>query len=173
VGHGRGRDADVPVSGRKEVDVSDVDDLGDDGDELLLSELRAARGTDVPPDGLADRAMGLVAWIDVDHDLARLLEDADLEAAGMRGATPAETVTTFESADGTLIVEISIDGGRVSGRLIAGSPRSVVAERLDAGTSRTEVDELGEFEFVGMHEGPARLVFAMTGRDISTDWFVI
>ena len=119
------------------------DDEPTPADDRLLADLAAMLGPDTPPDGLLERAAGLVDWIDVDHELAQLLEESDLEAAGVRGTTTANASVTFEVGDGSVVVELTFDDGRVIGQVLAGAPSAVSLERLDGDVVEAVVDEVG------------------------------
>jgi hypothetical protein len=143
-------------------------------DDRLLAELAAMLGRDMPPDGLVERATGLLAWIDVDHELAQLLDEPDLEAAGIRGAPTANALATFEVGDGSVVVELTFDDGRLIGQLLAGAPTRVSLERLDGDVVEAVVDEVGRFVFAEVRVGPARLRWSTSSqRPVLTDWFMV
>ena len=66
-------------------------DAGDEmsaSDRNLMKALAEAIGGSPPPTDLVARCEGLLAWLDVDSELAALLEQPVAEAAGTRGARP-------------------------------------------------------------------------------------
>ncbi len=149
----------------------DPDEISDD-EAPLLAELGRAVGSDPVPDGLIERAAGLVAWFDVDAEIAALLDEA-AEPAGTRGGTT--TAVRFATADRSTEIELDIDGDRIVGFVLAGSARSVVAVRADGHASpAVEVDDLGRFELVAGAGGPHRLrLVDPVGAAVMTDWFVL
>lgn len=150
------------------------DDERTPADDRLLADLAAMLGPDTPPDGLVERAAGLVDWIDFDHELAQLLDEPDLEAAGVRGTTTAGTSATFEVGDGSVVVELTFDDDRLIGQVLAGAPTAVSLERLDGYVVEAAVDEVGRFVFAEVTVGPARLRWTTpTERPVLTDWFMV
>jgi hypothetical protein len=157
-----------------------MSDGSDDGsfpvdDARLLADLGAALGADDLPDGLLERADGLLAWKGVDHELAALLDDAAAEPAGVRGTASgaAAGVTTFATPTGDLVLEVVLTGSRLTGQVLVGAPTSVVLERHD-GSAEAAVDDVGQFVFAAVEPGVARLRVAPgTGDPIVTDWFLL
>jgi len=143
-------------------------------DERLLADLARMLGRDAPPDGLVERAAGLVDWIDVDHELAELLDEPRLEAAGTRGARTTDTLATFEVGDGSVVIELVLDDGRLVGQVLAGTPSRISLERLNHAVADAVVDDVGRFVFAEVATGPARLRWSTTTeRPVITDWFVV
>jgi len=129
----------------------------------------------VPP-GLIERARGLLAWADVDGDLAALLDDADRELVGTRGGA-APTSLEFVT-DGGVVVELAIadgaDGGTLDGQVLGDEVLRIVLEHATADPEELVVDDLGAFAFQSAVTGTARL--RIETRDhgvIRTDWFVL
>jgi hypothetical protein len=143
-------------------------------DERLLADLSRLLGPDAPPDGLVERAAGLVDWIDVDHELAQLLDEPRLEAAGTRGSLTSNTLATFDVGDGSVVIELVLEDGRLVGQVLAGTPSKMSLERLNHEVVDAVVDDVGRFVFAEVANGPARLRWTTPGeRPVITDWFVV
>ena len=69
--------------------MTNADDEMSASDRILMRALAEAIGGPPPPIDLAARCEGLLAWIDVDSELAMLLDQPVAEAAGTRGAAPS------------------------------------------------------------------------------------
>lgn len=155
----------------------------------LMAELREVLDPDPAPAGLIERAEGLVAFMDVDRDLAALLEESSSELAGTRGGAAPGTQLTFETADGAVSVEAVITRDRVAGQLLpgqllpgqllsgqvlSGTRSEVTLERLSGDPIVASVDELGRFAFDNPPPGPARLRWPVsTTRSATSDWFLL
>lgn len=149
-------------------------------DATLLAALGRALGPDESPAGLVDRAIELLAFADVDAELAALLTDAAdqelAEPAGVRGGAPAPTLLTFGSDDGEVTVEIELGAGEVHGLVVGAAPATVELARADGSSVAAPVDALGRFSFTALPPGPARLVVpgpGATGTTVVTAWFVV
>ena len=142
-------------------------------DAQLLAELRSVLGDDPAPAGLVERAEGLVAYADVDRDLAALLDEAALEVAGTRGSTAADNRLAFETADPTQSVEVVLTRDALEGQVLAGDLASVELETLTGHRFAAAVDELGRFTVMDFPHGPARLRWAGANGPVTTDWFLL
>ncbi len=149
-------------------------------DLTLLAALGRALGPDELPAGLVDRAIELLAFADVDVELAALLSDATdgdlVELAGTRGGAAAPTLLTFGSDDGEVTVEVELGAGEVHGLLVGAAPATVELARADGSSVAAPVDALGQFTFTALPPGPARLVVpgpGPTGTTVVTAWFVV
>lgn len=155
----------------------DPDDLTPDDltadEQAILADLAVVLGADPVPNGLIERAEGLVAWFDVDTELVALLEEPDKELVGTRGGSATGLI--FVTSDRSTELEVELGSGRVVGHLVAGD--AVVASLVRADGSeaaRAEIDDLGRFELVTDETGPHRLgVVNSSGVTINTDWFVL
>jgi hypothetical protein len=142
-------------------------------DDRLLDALGSALGADPLPDGLLARCEGLVAFADVDHELAALLDSAGAELAGTRGGT-ATDVETFELTDGAVTVELTFDRGGVAGQLLGDPVSAVHLETRSGSLDEVPVDELGRFTLPAAAPGPVRLrITTDDGRAVATDWFLL
>lgn len=159
----------------------------------LLAGLRDALDVDAPPAGLVERAEGLVAYFELDSDLAALLDEPAPELAGVRGPAGTDDRLTFETADGSLSVEVVLSRERLSGQVLAGDGVQVVLETLAGAQLTAAVDPLGRFRFDDPPAGPARLCWAParptsspepatpaatkpsppTEAPVTTDWFLL
>jgi len=151
-----------------------ADDIPDTNDQALLDALALALGPSDPVDDLIDRCEGLLTWIDIDAELATLLDQAPAELAGTRGGGTSSADLEFTVDDGTCVIEIKIAGGQVRGQILGPAPDQVTLRVVTGVTTPATVDELGSFEIVDPPPGSARLELDLgEGRRIHTDWFVI
>jgi hypothetical protein len=156
--------------------VSNVDDDMPASDRNLMKALAEAIGGPPPPVDLAGRCEGLLAWIDVDSDLAALLDQPLTEVAGTRGTSTAAADLVFMLEDGTYVIEIaSLDDSALRGQVLGGAVQEVIVRTTDGGTRSLPVDELGAFSLGDPPSGTIRLEMEPIGasRRIHTDWFVI
>ncbi len=80
--------------------MTNADDEMSASDQALMQALAAAIGGGPrPPVDLVARCEGLLAWIDVDSELAMLLDQPVAEAAGTRGAASS---TAHSSSPSTM-----------------------------------------------------------------------
>jgi hypothetical protein len=154
----------------------------DEPDHHLLAELGDALGPDTPPADLIERAEGLVDFMGTDRELVELLDGAAAEVAGLRASAGAstdaltfETTLTFETAAGSVSLELSPEPEGLRGQVLAGEITTAGLQRLTGEVATVEVDELGRFGFPAVPAGPARLVLRLPGADrpAMTDWFVL
>jgi hypothetical protein len=151
----------------------DPDELMSEADRELLAALGDACGDDPLPVGIIDRADGLLTWADVDEELAELLETTSAEVAGTRGASQSDTVLEFQVADGTVLIEVDLGSGGITGQVLGIDVDVVVLERPGGESGTVDVDELGHFSFPDPEPGAVRLRIAAGTTDVRTDWFVI
>lgn len=148
-------------------------------DERLMAELARALGPDPLPDGLLGRAEGLLGYLDLDHrdldhELAQLLEPGTAEPAGARGGAGGGTRLSFETALGSVSVELVAEPERLTGQLLAGDVTEVVLESVEGSELSAAVDALGRFTLPRALPGPVRLrLLRPPARPVLTDWFVI
>ncbi len=154
--------------------MSDADDEMSSSDRLLMEALADAIGGPRPPIDLASRCEGLLAWIDVDSELAELLDQPIGEAVGTRGAVTSSTTFEFVVGDGSCVIEITPSGTGLHGQLLGGEAQSVVARTTAGAATSSLIDALGAFELSDELSGSIRLELELSdGRRIHTDWFVI
>lgn len=153
--------------------TDEPDDRPDARDQALLDALASALGPTDPDDDLVDRCHGLLAWLDVDAELAELLEQAPAELAGTRGGgTSADLEFTVD--DGTCVIEVKVVDGRIRGQILGAAPDQVTLRVVTGVTAPAPVDDLGSFEIADPPPGSARIELDLgAGRRIHTDWFVI
>jgi hypothetical protein len=152
----------------------DPDESMSEADRELLAALGDACGDDPLPVGIIDRADGLLTWADVDEELAELLETTSAEVAGTRGASQSDTVLEFQVADGTVLIEVDLGSGGITGQVLGIDVDVVALERPGGESGTVDVDELGHFSFTDPEPGAVRLRIATAaGTDVRTDWFVI
>lgn len=154
--------------------MTSADEEMSSSDRTLMKALAEAIGGSQPPIGLTTRNQGLLAWIDVDAELAELLDQPVLETSGTRGVAGSTATLEFTVADGTCVIEVTPAAGVIRGQLLGGDAQQVVV-RTAAGTSQlSPIDELGQFEINNPPSGTIRLEFdLLEGRRIHSDWFVV
>ena len=146
-------------------------DAPDAPDQALLDALADALGRTDDAD-LIRRCEGLLVWVDVDAELAELLDQVPAEVAGTRGgSTPSQL--EFSLDDGTCVIEVQVADGVVRGQVLGVSPQYVVLRVVTGVSSPADVDAGGAFEVSDPPPGSARIELDLDGRRIHTDWFVI
>ena len=154
--------------------MTNADDEMSAADQALMQALAAAIGGPRLPIDLVARCEGLLAWIDVDSELAMLLDQPVVEAAGTRGTAPPTAALEFAAGDGSCVIEVTPSAAALRGQLLGGAAPEVVARTTTGTTTSSPIDELGAFEISNPPAGTIRLEFDLTdGRRIHTDWFVI
>jgi hypothetical protein len=155
--------------------VTNADEQMSPSDNALLRALADAVGGPPPPTGLVARCEGLLAWIDVDAELATLLDQPVAEVAGTRGSGSAPTTLEFAVDDRSCVIELSPSAASLHGQLLGGEATSVVLRSISGATLSATIDELGDFEIHDPPSGTVRLEFEPLGdlRRIHTEWFVI
>jgi hypothetical protein len=125
----------------------------DHTDENLIEELRGLFAKDDPvPPLVVDTAKASLGWRRLDADLAELLSDSALEAAGepalARGTAQVRSVS-FGAGGTTIDVEIQGDGQerRILGQLSPPAGATVELQFAEAAVESISVgvDELGRF----------------------------
>ena len=149
-------------------------DQPDERDRALLGALAAALGPASGSDELIDRCQGLLTWIELDAELAVLLDQAPAELAGTRGSGDTSADLEFTLDDGTCVIEVKLGDGRIRGQILGAAPEQVTLRVVTGVVSPAPVDDLGSFEIADPPPGSARIELDLgAGRRIHTDWFVI
>jgi hypothetical protein len=151
------------------------DDLAPADRELLRELAAATRASEHDVDGLIDSCEGLLTWLDVDAELAALL-DQSVEAAGTRGGTAPSTTLEFAVADGTCVVEAEPTVDSLVVRVHGAEATRVTVRAADGWTVEVALDESGEATTSRPPDGPVRIEIEIEipeNRRIQTDWFVI
>lgn len=140
-----------------------------------MQALTEAIGGPRPPVNLVARCEGLVAWIDVDSELAMLLDQPVAETAGTRGAAPSDTTLEFALDDGTFVIELETAELVLHGQLLGGHAQQIMIRTAAGAIRALPVDELGNFVLIDPPSGTIRLELELGphGRRIHTDWFVL
>jgi hypothetical protein len=147
-----------------------------DSPDLLLSQLRATiAAADPVPENVLAAARGSLTWLNVDAELAALVEDSALNPlAGVRGEGPR--LLTFEAPDLTVVVEVTVIGRmrRLLGQLISSSA-AVVELRHPGGSQPIEADDLGRFSVDELPAGPVSFScrFADRVSPVVTTWVTV
>lgn len=142
-------------------------------DDELMERLRGiAAQVDAPPAHAVAAARAAFGTRELDAELAALVLDSELAAAGSVRADRADArLLSFESAGVVLELQVSGGAGPVSIRgLGTGLDGPVTLET--AGERRTvEVSADGWFVLDGVPSGPARLhLVAADGTPVTTAW---
>ena len=173
--------------------MTNADDEMSPSDRILMMALAEALGGQRPPSDLVARCEGLLSWIDVDSELAMLLDQSESEAVGIRGAASSTVAFEFATADGSFVIEVTpsdnvLRGGltpkRVDvdellkvlrGQLLGGDAQQVIVRTATGVTQSLPVEESGDFVLDDAPSGAIRLELELStdGRRIHTDWFVI
>jgi hypothetical protein len=154
--------------------MTNADDEMSESDRIMMKALAEAVGSARPPIDLVARCEGLLTWVDVDSELAMLLDHPVAEAAGTRGATASPTILEFAVDDGSCVIELTPSENHLRGQVLGGETTEATV-RSSAGTSvSSPVDETGAFQVSNPPSGTIRVEVELDdGRRIHTDWFVI
>lgn len=154
--------------------MTNADEEMSASDRILMKALAEAIGGTPPPVDLVARCQGLLAWIDVDSELAMLLDQPVAEAAGTRGATASATLE-FVVDDGSCVIELTPTENALRGQLLGGTAQQIVVRTAAGATHSLPVDELGNFALDQPPSGTIRLELELhpESRRIHTDWFVV
>jgi hypothetical protein len=144
-------------------------------DRILMQALAEAIGGTPPPVDLEARCEGLLAWIDVDSELATLLDQPTVEAAGTRGAAASTAELEFAVDDGTCVIELTRHDNALHGQVLGDEASTVVVRTAAGVTYPVPLDGSGRFVVDRPPSGPLRLDLELVAesRRIHTDWFVI
>lgn len=155
--------------------MTEASNLGEPSEDELwfLDALRRAIPADRVPDGLIQRSVGLVSLMDLDRDLAELLESAEPELIGMRGGSDQVEALRFEMAEGGVSIELVLERDAIVGTVLAGDVDQVVLESGEGDLHTSRVDSVGQFELPTTAVRVLRLrLLHPTARPITTDWFL-
>ena len=142
-------------------------------DDELLAELReAVAEADLVTDRQREAARAAFTWRTVDAELAELLHDSALEAAGVRGADDAPRTLSFAQRR-------AHPRGRDRRRRpcwvrsSARPPSPVVLQRAIADDQPLDVDSAGFFRLAGVGPGPLRFVVQAGDWTLTSPWVAI
>lgn len=139
-----------------------------------MQALADAIGDDALPAGLIARCEGLLGWIDVDAELAELLDQPVHEASGTRGAAGATSMLEFTVADGSCVIEVTPSSEVLRGQLLGSAAQEVVVRTATGVVRASPVDDIGGFVIADPPSGTIRLEFELSdNRRIHSDWFVV
>ena len=153
--------------------MTSADDEMSASDRALMQALAEAVGGTAPPTGLVARCEGLLDWMNVDAELAELLEQPMLEAAGTRGAADVVDLLEFSVADGTCVIEVTPSAHVLRGQVLGAEAREITVRTGDGVGRTATIGDQGRFEISNPPSGGIRLELDAAGRRIHTDWFVI
>ena len=139
-------------------------------DDELLDLIANTVASDQPPAYLVQAAYESRSWVNVDAELAALIEDsADAALAGMRSGDTRRLV--FEGP-GVLDLEIDMEAQLLRGTL---DPSGIVSlERSDG--SRTVLEagaSVASFTVSDVPAGPLRINIESDTTNWATDWFTV
>ena len=154
--------------------MTDADDEMSPSDRILMEALAEALGGPQPSSALVARCEGLLTWLDVDSELAALLDQPVAEAAGTRGS-PSSTALEFAVDDGSLVIELMPSENMLRGQILGGDVRELVVRTVGGAGQSLSVDEVGNFSLDQPLSGTIRLELELVSenRRIHTDWFVV
>src|SRR6185295_4949554 len=114
-------------------------------DRILMNALAEAMGSPPLPPDLLERCEGLLSWIDVDAELAMLLDQPASEAAGTRGATSLDSTLVFTVEDGSCVIELTPSENALRGQILGAQASEIVIRTAANITHTAPVDETGNF----------------------------
>lgn len=145
-------------------------------DRHLLVELgRVASVADPVPGHVLEAARAAFALRDLDSELARLVEDTLLTAAGVRSGGSDTRLLTFETDDLAIELQVSSAAGGLTllGQVVP-APAAGAGVRLESADrvlGSVEVDDLGGFRFTDVQPALVRLHVDVPGSaSVSTPW---
>jgi hypothetical protein len=144
--------------------------------EDLLEQLRRIAGeVDAPPAIVEDAARAAFLTRRLDEEIAELVRDSGLTAAGVRGTEPR--LLTY--ALGELALELQVEesagllsvAGLLSTSTEDAATGTAVQVETQAATVAVDIDEAGWFRVDGLDAGPVRVRIRMAGgTTVSTGW---
>jgi len=142
----------------------------------LLAELRSVvERADPIPDAVILAAKASFTWRTVDAELAELVSDSLLSAAGVRSGAGARLLT-FEGPGVEVEVEVADTGRtrRLTGQLVPVRAAAIVV-RWHSGSVETQTDELGRFTIVNVPAGAVSLAITDPAdrQTVVTSWVSI
>ena len=155
--------------------MSNADDEVSPSDRILMKALAEALGASQPPVDLIARCEGLVTWIDVDSELATLLDQPATEQVGTRGATSLDTTMVFTVDDGSCVIELTPSDNSLQGQVLGPQVAEILVRTASDTVHSISVDETGNFSIDDPPTGAIRLELELfsESRRIHTDWFVV
>ncbi len=121
---------------------------------------------------LVERSQGLLSWIDVDAELAALLDTSADELAGTRGSG-SSTVLEFTIADRSCVIEVTTSDDELRGHVLGARSDEIFVRAPDGTAQSSPVDDQGFFTFSNPPHGTIRLECALVDdRRVHSDWFV-
>lgn len=152
------------------------DDRLHPADESLLRRLGAiAEEADPVPGPVLEAARAALSMRRLDAELAELVHDSALEAAGVRG--PGERLLSFEAGGFCLELQVTPRGRRVDllGQLdgLTATGAAVTVES-SGGPLEAAVDDQGTFRVRDVAAGRIRLHVTVRGRPaVTTSWVTV
>src|SRR6185437_9552744 len=144
--------------------------------EPLLAELRnVVDQADPIPEPVVAAAKAVFTWRTIDAELAELVADSFVTAAGTRTADAARLLT-FQADDTEVEVEIAATGAtrRITGQLVPPGPAEITI-RWAGGSVEARTDELGRFSADNVPALAVSLSILRrgAGRPVVTSWVSI
>jgi hypothetical protein len=141
-------------------------------DEALLADMKeAATATDVP-DGYVTAALGALAWLSVDADiaLAEVTFDSarDVELATRSGGDGSTRTLAF--AGGGVTVDLEITAAGITGQLTPAVDGRVRCQTPTGTCDESGTDAVGCFVLGPPPDGPVRLLLSHGDQAVATTW---
>jgi hypothetical protein len=136
-------------------------------DDDVLSLLAESLADDQPPAVAVEGAYAAYGWRNLDAELARLIEDSQVEVVGFRDAAYSRVVS-YETEHGT--VELSVDH-QIFSITVSPQPQKLVLRQLSGGR-QLAVDDAGRASASDVH-GPTRFEITWAGGSALTPWVTL
>ena len=133
-------------------------------DDEILAHLAAVLAEDRPPGDAMEAAYAAFGWRTLDADLARLVEDTQLEVVLFRQGSPSRRLS-YESDHGTIALDVDDHSFELTVSPVA---RAVVVHR-PWGSTELAVDAGGRATATG-EPGPLRLGVVWDAGSAITPW---
>lgn len=141
-------------------------------DDIIERLRQAIAEHDPVPESVVTAARASLTWLTIDAELARLVEDSSLAAAGTR-ATAQPVMLTFEAGDVVVTLEVTSDDDlrHLTGHTDGGFTTLLVRHR--GGERSADIDVHGRFRVADVPAGPVSLVLRSDrpdDRPFTTEW---
>ena len=168
-----------------DIDLTAQEAPDDQGDEALMTQLRAAAAThDGVPAGVVDAAKASFTWRTIDRELAELADlafDSSVDESPVLVRGPAllsdDQMLTFETERVSVDLQVTASRGRrrLIGQLAPACVADVEVRSATGVVARFTTDELGRVPATEVPAGPFSLHILIAGDEtaVVTDWVTI